>query len=310
MATYLVTGGCGFIGSHLVASLKKDGHRVRVLDNLSTGKLANLVPDCEVVVGDIRDPLLVKSCLRDEISGCFHLAAIASVQSSIDDWAGTNAVNLVGTINILDAARSARASVVLASSAAVYGTPKSLPIEEDHRTSPLSPYGADKLASELHASVAAKLFEMPVTALRFFNVFGPRQNPDSEYSGVITKFIRNSLLDRNITIFGDGTQQRDFIYVEDVVRYLRASMDSCSNFRVANVCTGIGTTLLELVDVLRSVTKKNIKIDYQPSRAGDIHTSIGSPETAKNMLGVEPRTGLREGLAYTVQDFLTSQVEG
>ena len=197
MALYLITGGCGFIGSHLAEDLLAQGHSVRVIDNLSTGKISNLpasrVPtDCELVIGDITDKARLEQCF-DGVDYCFHLAAIASVQLSNEDWAGTHQVNLTGSINVFDAARMRQVPVVYASSAAVYGDNAESPLTESAVLRPLTAYGADKLGSELHARVASFVHSVPTTGLRFFNVYGPRQDSSSPYSGVISIFAEKSI---------------------------------------------------------------------------------------------------------------------
>jgi UDP-glucose 4-epimerase len=304
LANYLVTGGCGFIGSHLVESLVEDGHRVRVLDNLSTGKRENLPSDIELVVGDVADENLVSFCMID-MDGCFHLAAVASVQRSVEYWLDAHRTNLTGAIAVLDASRPregrAPRPVVLASSAAVFGANSTLPLRETSATAPLSAYGADKLGCELHGRVAASAFGIPVTALRFFNVYGPRQDPKSPYSGVISVFSERISSELPVTIFGDGQQSRDFVYVGDVVRLLRAAMKKPQPlFRVFNVCTGRATTLLELVDTLAALRGVTAKIEFRSPRVGDIRQSLGDPAAAAAELDVAPEVELREGLARTL----------
>ena len=202
MTCFLVTGGCGFIGSHLVESLVNEGHKVRVLDDLSTGKRENVPAQCEVVVGSVTDNQLVRDCMTD-IDGCFHLAAIASVQESNENWLGTHEVNLTGTINVFDACRKNRTPVVYASSAAVYGDNAEMPLKESSGVRPLTAYGADKLACELHAQVASLVHSVPTSGMRFFNVYGPRQNLSSAYSGVISIFVDRILRHEPLCIYGD-----------------------------------------------------------------------------------------------------------
>lgn len=303
MSNYLVTGGCGFIGSHLVHNLVTDGHRVRVLDDLSTGKRDNLPGGVELVVGDAADAALTARCMAG-VNGCFHLAAVASVQRSVEDWIGTHRANQTATIAVLDAARPQAGRpalpVVFASSAAVYGANPAMPLDERQDTRPLSAYGADKLACELHGAVAAGVFGVPVTALRFFNVYGPRQDPGSPYSGVISIFAERTLAGRPLTFFGDGSQSRDFVYVGDVVRFLRAAMASAApGLRVFNVCGGKPITLLELADTLEQVCGRKTTRIHAPARPGDIRVSLGNPAAAAAGLGVVAATPLRTGLAET-----------
>ncbi|MGH7209981.1 MAG: NAD-dependent epimerase/dehydratase family protein, partial [Acetobacteraceae bacterium] len=214
MSRYLVTGGCGFIGSHLCDALLAHGHAVRVLDDLSTGRRENLPPAAELIVGDVGDAALAAHAL-DGVSGCFHLAAIASIERGVQDWPGTHRVNLSATVGLLDAIRRLPAPVafVCASSAAVYGDCDRLPLDEDAPARPLSAYGADKLGCELHARVAAHVFAVPTVGLRFFNVYGPRQDPRSPYSGVISIFCDRLRRGAPIDLFGDGEQTRDFVFV-------------------------------------------------------------------------------------------------
>jgi len=223
MPLALVTGGCGFIGSHLVAALLARGDRVRVLDDLSTGRRENLAPGAELSEGDVADPAAVRAAMAGA-AVCFHLAAIASVERGMTEWLTTHRANLSGTIAVFDAARAAgRIPVVYASSAAVYGEQERLPIAEDAPTLPLSAYGADKLGCELHARVAGHVHGVPTMGLRFFNVFGARQDPGSPYSGVISIFCDRMSRGEGVTIHGDGGQTRDFIHVSDVVRGLVAA---------------------------------------------------------------------------------------
>jgi UDP-glucose 4-epimerase len=310
MADYLVTGGCGFIGSHLVESLVADGHGVRVLDDLSTGKRENLSPDIPLVVGDVADGDLVSRCM-DGMDGCFHLAAVASVQRSAEAWLDTHRTNLTGAIAVFDASRPRDGRpprpVVFASSAAVFGANAAVPLNEASATSPLSAYGADKLGCELHGAVAASAFGVPVTALRFFNVYGPRQDPKSPYSGVIGIFSERLLRKAPVTIFGDGLQSRDFIYVEDVVRFLRAAMDQPRPiFRVFNVCTGRATTLLQLVDSLASLQDMTAHIEFAAPKIGDIRESLGDPSAALAQMGVSAKVELSDGLARTLAHIAAS----
>jgi len=274
-STYLVTGGCGFIGSHLADRLIALGHRVRVLDNLSTGRLANL---CDV-------------------DGCFHLAAAASVARCNADAILTNRINLVGTLTILATAARRAIPVVYASSAAVYGANPSTPLGEMSETRPLSVYAADKLACELHAAVASHLHRVPTVGLRFFNVYGPRQDPASPYSGVISIFADRLARGQELTVYGDGAQVRDFVFVGDVVDVIVAAMARQQpGAFVCNVCTGEGTTILALTKVLADLTGVRAEIRHAPARAGDVRISIGDPRRLADAYGRVPTTTLREGL--------------
>jgi len=307
MGTYLVTGGCGFIGSHLVESLIRDGHGVRVLDDLSSGRRENLPAAADLLVGDVADAALVRRAI-DGVDGCFHLAAIASVERGNLDWLGTHAANLTGAIAVFDAARRSGARgipVAYASSAAVYGDEAAMPLTEQSPTRPLSAYGADKLGCELHARVAGVVHDVPTAGMRFFNVYGPRQDPKSPYSGVISVFCDRLRSQRPITIFGDGLQTRDFVYVADVVASLRAGMTRLSDgpavaTAVYNVCTGRSTSVVELVATIAGLCGIAPEIEFAPPRAGEIRVSLGSPDRLRAELGIECRTLLADGLSATL----------
>ena len=304
MGLYLVTGGCGFIGSHLVDALLARGDRVRVLDDLSTGKRENLDPRAELTVGDVADKDLVAGAMRDA-DGCFHLAAVASVERGNKDWLGTHRSNLTGAITVFDAARTANPAgpipVVYASSAAVYGDSAELPLTEQSPTRPLSAYGADKLGCELHARVAWQVHGVPTVGCRFFNVYGPRQDPASPYSGVISIFFDRLGRGLAITIFGDGGQSRDFIYVADVVAVLlRSAGQAKEGATVLNVCTGRSTTILELARAVAEVRKAKLETRFEKARTGDIRTSLGNPDLAAERLGFRAGTTLVDGLARMV----------
>ncbi|CZF81147.1 UDP-glucose 4-epimerase [Grimontia celer] len=306
MASYLVTGGCGFIGSHLVESLLADGHHVRVVDNLSTGYRTNVPRHCELRVADICHPGVLEDAMK-EMDGCFHLAAIASVERSNEEWIETHDVNLTASIRVLEAARAAKTPVVYASSAAVYGDNADMPLSERSIPRPLTAYGADKLGSELHARVASMVHGVPTAGMRFFNVFGPRQDPKSPYSGVISIFADKIMASQPLTIFGDGEQTRDFIYVGDVVRFLRGAMSNISTSSdVFNVCRGEALSVNRLATTLMSLTGTEVEISFLPARKGDIRTSIGSPMHAKKELRLMAQTsvteGLRELIAYLNQE--------
>lgn len=303
MPTYLVTGGLGFIGSHLCAALGARGDKLRILDDLSTGRRDNAPPGAEVVIGDVADPALVKQVMSG-VDGCFHLAAVASVQKANEEWVATHRTNLTGTICVFDAARHAKGGgpvpVVYASSAAVYGDNPNQPLAESATTRPLSAYGADKLGSELHGLVASHVHGVSTTGMRFFNVYGPRQDPKSPYSGVIA-ILADRLSNRKaIDIFGDGLQSRDFIYVADVVRFLMAAMAKTSGAQVFNVCTGRETTILDLAHTMAGLKGITPEIRHADPRAGDIRISLGNPSAANKALGVTAATTLRDGLAETL----------
>ncbi|MBY0333299.1 MAG: NAD-dependent epimerase/dehydratase family protein [Acetobacteraceae bacterium] len=305
MALYLVTGGCGFIGSHLSAALIGRGDAVRVLDDLSTGSEANLAPRAHLLRGDVADAALVQRAM-DGVAGCFHLAAVASVERGVRDWLGTHRTNLSGSIAVFDAARAAGPGggpvpVVYASSAAVYGDAATLPIAEDAPTRPLSAYGADKLGCEQHARVGGATHGLPTLGLRFFNVFGPRQDPRSPYSGVISIFCDRLARGEAVTVFGDGGQTRDFIHVSDVVAALLTGLGAATtDAPVLNVCTGQRTSVAELAAAVATACGTPLQLRHEAARAGEIRHSVGSAARAAAMLGVVARMPLGEGLAGVV----------
>jgi len=301
MALYLVTGGCGFIGSHLVDALLARGDQVRVIDDLSTGKRENLDPRAALVEGDVADKALVSYAMADA-DGCFHLAAVASVERGNRDWLGTHRTNLTGTVTIFDSARATDTRgaipVVYASSAAVYGDSADLPLSEEARTRPLSAYGADKLGCELHARVASHVHGVRTLGCRFFNVYGPRQDPASPYSGVISIFFDRISRGQPISVFGDGGQTRDFIYVADVVDALIRAMDRRETEpAVLNVCTGKATSILDLAETIAKVHGATADIRFEPARSGDIRASLGDPALATRTLGHRAGTSLFDGLS-------------
>jgi UDP-glucose 4-epimerase len=298
MSTYLVTGGAGFIGSHLCDALVARGDTVRVLDDLSTGARSNLPQGATLTVGDVADPDAVSTMLAGA-DGCFHLAAIASVERGVTDWLGTHRTNLTGTITVFDAIRRAgtRIPVVYASSAAVYGDCRTLPIAESMECRPLSAYGADKYGCELHARVASHVHGIPAVGLRFFNIYGPRQDPRSPYSGVISIFCEHLRAGAPITIFGDGQQTRDFVYVADVVAALLAAMAlRPDDAPVFNVCNGIATSILELAHMIADLAGTQPDIRHKPPRAGEIRHSLGQPAYARATLALAEPAALRDGL--------------
>ncbi|MBF0588592.1 MAG: NAD-dependent epimerase/dehydratase family protein [Magnetococcales bacterium] len=308
MGTYLITGGCGFIGSHLSDALLARGDQVRVLDDLSMGKRENISDACELTVGDVADLETVQEVMKG-VDGCFHLAAIASVQRSNEDWLGTHRINQTGSINVFDSARFCRddgqpAAVVYASSAAIYGDNPNIPLNESARQGPLTAYGADKLGSELHARVAGQAHGVPTLGFRFFNIYGPRQNPDSPYSGVISIFADRIRDGKPIKIFGDGGHVRDFVYVSDVVRFLLAAMEAAKpEAAVWNVCRGEGTTIKDLALHLFAAAGKEVPIEHTPPRAGDILLSIGDASGVEAALNVRAEVSLKEGLKETMRFF-------
>ena len=302
MPTTLVTGGAGFIGSHLADALLAVGHDVRVLDDLSSGHRHNLDPRVQLMVGDICDAGAVAQAL-DGADACYHLAAIASVARCNEDWAGTHRVNLTGSITVLDACRARRMPLVYASSAAVYGDVGDAVASEDLPPAPRTAYGADKYGSELHAAVGWGVHGVPSFGLRFFNVYGPRQDPGSPYSGVISIFADRARRGAPVTVHGDGGQTRDFVYVADVVVHLMAAMVFLAaepGAFVCNVCTGRETSVLALAETLSRLCRTNATVAHGPARAGDIRRSVGSPARARTMLRLSALTTLEMGLKATL----------
>lgn len=306
MAHYLVTGGCGFIGSHLVERLLADGHKITVLDDLSTGKRENIPAQVTFVKGCITDAKLVEKCLNDA-DGCFHLAAIASVQKSVENWAETHRVNLTGTINIFNAARARKLPVLYVSSAAIYGNNLNLPLSETEMPCPLTAYGADKLGCEQHAFVATQVYKVPTIGFRLFNIYGPRQDPSSPYSGVISIFMDRLSKHSPITIFGDGSQKRDFVYVSDVATIFAASMQKLCKGEVSggvyNIARGESISIKELATIIAECAGGKPQITYAAAREGDIKDSCGNNQKLKNTIGIVPVVNLKEGLQKTYADF-------
>ena len=299
MANYLITGGCGFIGSHLAESLLEDGHSVRVLDNLSTGKTANLSAACELLIGDVADSAAVEDSMK-EVDGCFHMAAVAS--ESNENWVDAHHVNQTGTINVLNAARNNKTPVVYASSAAVYGDNADMPLKEYSAIRPLTAYGADKLGSELHARVASLVHGVPTIGMRLFNVYGPRQNPSSPYSGVISIFVERILKGEALPLFGDGQQTRDFVYVDDAVCFMRSAMDNIGPTPlVFNVCSGESISIEQLAKMVMSLVGERVALKHLPSGKDDIRVSIGDPAYAKQQLGITARQSLVSGLRMLIE---------
>jgi nucleoside-diphosphate-sugar epimerase len=300
----LVTGGAGFIGSHLVEALLAAGCRLTVLDDLSSGSERNLTASAgrlRFIRGDIRDPATV----ADAAAGCetvFHLAAVVSVPRTTQDPIGSAAVNEAGSLNVLEAARRAGARrFVFASSSAVYGDDPRLPKREDMAPKPLTPYAVQKLAVEYHAGVYYGLYGLPSVSLRFFNVFGPRQDPSSPYSGVISIFMSRALAGEPPTIHGDGRQSRDFVYVSDVVHALiGAATSSYAPGRVFNVGTGRSVTINALWETLAALSGSTARAVHGPPRPGDVPQSVSAIEAAAAGLGFAPRVSLETGLEMTV----------
>ena len=302
MKTWLVTGGCGFIGSTLADALVARGDTVRILDDLSSGRVENIPREAQLIVGSAADADTVAASMAG-VDGVFHLAAQVSVPRCADDWLGSHIANLVATIAVLDHARRERTPVVYASSAAVYGDAAEPPHAERSATRPLSPYGADKLGGELHATVARATFGVPTLGLRFFNVYGPRQDGASPYSGVVSTFMERLNSGRTLPINGDGEQTRDLVFVGDVVRSLLAGMAALPDTPpVLNVCTGRAIRIIDLARTMARVMGRDPRIEFMPARAGDIHDSRGDPTLMRASLNVSMDTPLAAGLRMTLSD--------
>jgi len=309
----LVTGGAGFIGSHLVERLLADGGRVRVLDNFSTGARANLgfAPrfrrQLEVIRGDVRNLSVVLRAARGA-RVIFHQAAMRSVPRSVKDPLGANDNNVTGTLHVLEAARRCRVPrVVYASSSSVYGERPELPKREDQPTAPLSPYAASKAAGEHYAVVWTRLYGVETAGLRYFNVFGPRQDPKSEYAAVLPRFILWGLRGRPLEVHGDGTQSRDFTYIDNVVEAnLLAAKAPGAPGEVFNVGCGNRVSLLEIIARLEAVLGRRLERTHAPSRPGDVPHTLADVSKAKRLLGYSPLVDFDEGFRRTVEYFRSS----
>ncbi|MFN7914420.1 MAG: SDR family oxidoreductase [Vicinamibacterales bacterium] len=312
MSHYLVTGGAGFIGSHLATELVARGHRVRVLDNLSTGHRHNLahIPQVEFVEGDLAD---LAACQRavDGIEYVLHQAAIPSVPRSVSDPITSNRSNVDGSLNILVAARDARVRrLVYAGSSSAYGDTPTLPKREDMPTAPLSPYALQKLVAEQYCQMFTQLYGLETVTIRYFNVFGPRQDPGSPYSGVISLFSTALLAGRRPTVYGDGEQTRDFTYVANVVDgVLRACEAPGASGEVINVATGGRISLNDLLRTINGILGTSIEPIYEAARLGDVRDSQADISKAITLLGYAPSVDLEEGLRRTLDWCARSEVK-
>jgi len=299
----LVTGGAGFIGSHLVDALLSRGTRVTVLDNLSTGHRSNLgqaLPKIDFIEGDIRDRVSVEAAANN-CDVIFHQAAVVSVPQTVEDPVGSASVNTSGTLTILDVARTQGvARVVLASSCAVYGDDPAQPKYEDLSPQPKSPYALQKLIGEMHARLYYELYGLESICLRYFNVFGPRQDPSSPYSGVISIFMDRAIEKRAPVIYGDGEQSRDFVYVNDVVgANLLAAVAKSADGRAINVGTGHNITIIRLWELISKFSDIDLTPDYEMPRPGDIQVSLADIRRARRDLEFEPEYHFKKGLEST-----------
>jgi len=304
MVKVLVTGGAGFIGSHLVEALVAKKHDVTVLDNLSSGKESNLAKvksKIAFIRGDVCDVNIVKkACAKQDV--VFHLAAIASVPYSIQHPLETHEVNTTGTLKVLLAARDAKVKrFIYSSSAAVYGDEPTLPKTESSPLKPMTPYALTKLAGEQYTVMFHKLYGMETIALRYFNVFGPRQDPSSPYSGVITKFVSSLKAKKQPVIFGDGMQTRDFVFVSDVVQANLKAMTAHAAGKVFNIATGVQVSIREMLVHLNEILETKIMPKYESRQPGDILHSVADISEAKKSLNFYPDVPFHEGLELTVE---------
>ena len=307
---YLITGGAGFIGSHIAQNLLERGETVRILDNFSTGKRENIAEltrqfgrdQLEIHEGDVRDAAHVKAAVAG-IEIIFHEAAFVSVPQSMDEPQECFDVNITGTSQLFDAARRAGVRrAVVASSAAVYGESDAFPLLEETPLMPKSPYAVSKRVDEMYAELFTNSFNFEVVALRYFNVYGPRQRPDSMYAAAVPIFARRLLDGKPITVYGDGGQTRDLINVRDIARAnLVASEHPNAAGKIFNVCTGVETRLLDLLDVLYELFPNSPKPEFAAPRAGDLYRSVGSPQKAKDVMGFQAQVSLVDGLKETVE---------
>ena len=299
MAHYLVTGGAGFIGSHLVEELLRRGEKVRILDNFSTGKRENVdafAGRIELIEGDIRSHHIVREAVEG-VDFVLHQGALPSVPRSINDPITTNEVNVTGTLNILAAAKDAGVKrVVYASSSSVYGPNPELPVREDMNPNPVSPYAVAKLTGEKYCHAFSKVYGLETVALRYFNIFGPGQDPKSQYSAFIPLFVVGMMEGQALTIDGDGLQAKDFTYVSNVVEAnLLAAVAQGVSGEVFNVGCGTSTSVNEVVGHIRKIIGAEGNITYGPARAGDVPQSLAAIDWAQEKLGYEPRVLIEEG---------------
>jgi UDP-N-acetylglucosamine/UDP-N-acetyl-alpha-D-glucosaminouronate 4-epimerase len=300
----LITGGAGFIGSHIASRLIGEGHEVRVLDNFSTGNRSNLAAfegDFDLIEGDMQS----YERAHNAVQGCevvFHQAALPSVPRSIQDPLTSNAANVVGTLNLLLASRdSGVRRVVFASSSSIYGADLTLPKQEDRAPMPISPYAVAKLASEGYCRSFSEVYGLETVALRYFNVFGPRQDPLSQYAAVIPRFITALLAGESPVVFGDGEQSRDFTYIDNVIdANLRAAEAEGVAGRTFNIACGERISLNRLLDEIRAIVGSDVEASYQESRQGDVKHSLADISLAREQLGYEPLVDFNEGLLRTV----------
>lgn len=294
----LVTGGAGFIGSRLVHRLTPDNDVV-VFDSLTTGTRDRLPESVSLVEGDIRDQEALEATVRDA-DVVFHQAALVSVGASVEDPSRSHDINVEGTLNVLEAARRHDARVVLASSAAIYGHPETIPVSETHSKEPTSPYGLDKLACDHYARLYHDLYELETVALRYFNVYGPGQT-GGQYAGVMSVFIEQALASESLTVDGDGEQTRDFVFVDDVVEANLLAAQTEAVGEAYNVGTGSSISIRELAELVRDLGDSGADIVHRDPRPGDIEHSEADISQARETLGYEPTVSISEGLERTIE---------
>lgn len=307
MSKFLVTGGAGFIGSHIVDALVRDGNKVRVLDDFSSGKEENLtgvLNKIELIKGDIRDKEIVKKAVSG-IDYVLYQAALRSVPKSMGQPHLYNDVNITGTLNILEAARDAKVKrVVFASSSSIYGETKKFPEKEDFYPLLISPYALTKLVGEYYCRIFSANWGLETVSLRYFNVFGPRQSLENEYAVVIPKFITCMLKDQSPPVHGDGKQTRDFTYIDNVVdANLKAATAKDVSGEVFNIACGKAYSVLDIVDAVNKILKKSIKPKFMPPRPGDVRDTLADISKARKLLRFEPEVGFEEGLKKTIGFF-------
>jgi UDP-glucose 4-epimerase len=304
---YLVTGGAGFIGSNIVEGLVRRGDRVRVLDDFSTGRRENLTPfaGVEIVEGDLRDATTVARAVSG-VEGVFHQAALRSVPRSVDDPSSSNDVNVNGTLVLLLACRAAKVRrVVYASSSSVYGDDPTLPKVETLRTQPISPYAVSKLAAEHYCQVFARLYGVETVSLRYFNVFGPRQNPESKYSAVIPRFLDQAMQGQPLEVHGDGEQSRDFTYIDNVVQGNLRAMDTPGvSGEVFNVACGTRHSLIAIADAIGDFLGRRPERHHVEERAGDVRHTLADIGKAQRLLGFQPTVDFADGMRRTCEYFV------
>lgn len=307
MAVYLVTGGAGFIGSHIVDELVKRNHEVRVIDDLSEGKLSNLedsLPKIKFYKGDIRDEKLMNEII-DGVDYVIHEAAVRSVPKSIDYPLLTNDVNITATLLLLELSKKYNVKkVIIASSSSVYGNSEKLPLSENDKPNPISPYAITKLVNEYYAKVYAEIYGLNTVSLRYFNVYGPRQDPASEYAAVVARFILRALRDEELEIHGDGLQSRDFTFIEDVVEGTLLCIEkNVPPGTVLNIAGGKNHTVLDVANTISKILNKKLKMKHTPPRKGDPRHTLADTKLQKEILNFVPHIDFYEGIKRTIKYF-------